>query len=197
MESTPLTSLIKTLYTFTRPTPTIYMSFVCLFVYLFWLCQVFIAAHSLSLVSASRGWLLLSSKLRCEGFSLWWVLCCRAQALGLSVFNHCGEWVLQRFSFSRCGTLAQLLLSMWDLPGPGIEPMSSGIGRQILNHWPTREVPVCLNITRLVRRFLLRRNMSLSKIHCCYIIISTELKEKHTLKKDGEALYSQQKQDLG
>ena len=26
--------------------------------------------------------------------------------------------------------------------------------------------------------------MSLSKIHCCYIIISTELKEKHTLQQD-------------
>ena len=36
----------------------------------------------------------------------------------------------------------------------------------------------------------------MSKIHCCNIIISTELKEKHTLEQDGEALYSQQKQDL-
>ena len=26
--------------------------------------------------------------------------------------------------------------------------------------------------------------MSLSKIHCCYIIISAEFKEKHTLKQD-------------
>ena len=36
----------------------------------------------------------------------------------------------------------------------------------------------------------------MSKIHCCNIIIITELKEKHTLEQDGEALYSQQKQDL-
>ena len=28
------------------------------------------------------------------------------------------------------------------------------------------------------------RNRSSSKIHCCYIIISTELKEKHTLEQD-------------
>ena len=27
--------------------------------------------------------------------------------------------------------------------------------------------------------------MPLSKIHCCYIIISTELKEKRTLEQDG------------
>ena len=38
-----------------------------------------------------------------------------------------------------------------------------------------------LKITRLARRFLLRKNMSLSKIHCCYIIIGTEFKERQTL----------------
>ena len=29
---------------------------------------------------------------------------------------------------------------MWKLPGPGIEPHVPCIGRQILNHWTTREV---------------------------------------------------------
>ena len=29
-----------------------------------------------------------------------------------------------------------------------------------------------------------RRRNVLSKIHCCYIVISTELKEKHTLEQD-------------
>ena len=29
---------------------------------------------------------------------------------------------------------------MWDLPGPGVEPVSPCIGRQILNHGTTREV---------------------------------------------------------
>ena len=42
----------------------------------------------------------------CSGFSY-----CRAQALG-----HAG--------FSSCGFQAQLLCSMWDLPKPGIKPMS-------------------------------------------------------------------------
>ena len=38
---------------------------------------------------------------------------------------------------------------------------------------------------RIIQRCLLRRrNMSLSKIHCCYIIISTELKKKHTLEQN-------------
>ena len=43
----------------------------------------------------------------------------------------------------------------------------------------------CHNIhfkmTGLVRRFLRRRNKSSSRIHCFYIIIGTELKEKHSL----------------
>ena len=30
---------------------------------------------------------------------------------------------------------------MWDLPGPGLKPVSPCIGRQILNHCTTREVP--------------------------------------------------------
>ena len=39
-------------------------------------------------------------------------------------------------------------------------------------------------ITELVRRFLIRRrNIFLGKIHFCYVIISTELKEKHSLSK--------------
>ena len=39
--------------------------------------------------------------------------------------------------------------------------------------------------TRLVKTFpLRRRNPISSKIHCCYIITSTELKEKHTLEQD-------------
>ena len=31
--------------------------------------------------------------------------------------------------------------SVWDLLGPGIEPMTLAFGRQILNHRTTREVP--------------------------------------------------------
>ena len=55
---------------------------------------------------------------------------------------------------SSCGTEVWLLGSMWDLPGPGIEPVSPVLvggfftteppgkpGRQSLNHWTPREVP--------------------------------------------------------
>ena len=39
-------------------------------------------------------------------------------------------------------------------------------------------------ITGLVRSFLRRKIISLSRIHCCYIIIGTEFKEKQTLEQD-------------
>ena len=48
-------------------------------------------------------------------------------ALGLRccvwAFSSCGEPGL----LSSCGAGAQLLLSMWDLPGPGLEPMSPSL----------------------------------------------------------------------
>ena len=56
----------------------------------FWLCWVFIAVHGLSLVAASR----VYSSLRCERFSLQWLLL--LQSTGS---RHVG--------FSSCGTRAQ------------------------------------------------------------------------------------------
>ena len=50
------------------------------FIYLFiWLRWVFVATRGLSLVAASGGYSLL----QCTGFSLRWLLCCGAQALGV------------------------------------------------------------------------------------------------------------------
>ena len=38
-------------------------------------------------------------------------------------------------------------------------------------------------MTELIRRFSRKRDMSSSRIHCCYIIIGTEIKDKHILEK--------------
>ena len=59
----------------------------------------------------------------------------------------------QTRKLSSCGSWAQLLRGMWDLPGPGLEPVSPALaggflttappgkpGRWILNHCATREV---------------------------------------------------------
>ena len=57
-------------------------------------------------------------------------LCCGARALGTRAsvvvargLSSCGSRALER-RLSSCGTRAYLLRSVWDLPGPGIEPMS-------------------------------------------------------------------------
>ena len=54
----------------------------------------------------------------CGGFS-----CCRARAL-------------QRAGFSTCGTLATLPCALWNLPGPGIEPMSPALAGRFLTTGP-------------------------------------------------------------
>ena len=59
--------------------------FIYLFIY-FWLCWVFIAAHGLSVVVASRGY----SSLQCVGFSLWWLLLLQSMGSRRAGFNSCG-----------------------------------------------------------------------------------------------------------
>ena len=91
--------------------------FKFLFIYFyFWLCWAFLATHVLSLVAASRDY----SSLQCMGSVV--------VAHGLS---SCGLWVLES-RFSSCGAQAQLLHDMWNLPGPGIEPMSPALTGRFL-----------------------------------------------------------------
>ena len=85
----------------------------------FWLHWVFVAACGLSLVVASGD----SSLLRCAGFSLWWLL----------LLQSTGS---RRVGFSSCGTGAQLLRGTWDLPGPGLEPMSPALAGGLLTTAP-------------------------------------------------------------
>ena len=88
--------------------------------------------------------------------------CCRSTGSRGSGFSSCSSWALQ-YKLNSCGTCAQLLLSMWDLPGPGIEPGSPALVERVLSHWATREAwalltyttttlacPLSLCLTRLV-----------------------------------------------
>ena len=62
------------------------------------------------------------------------------------------EHRLQTRRLSNCSSRAQLLCGMWDLPRPGLEPMSPALagrfsttaGRRILNHCATGEAPGAL-----------------------------------------------------
>ena len=73
----------------------------------------------------------------CGGFS-----CCEARALGAQAsvvvahgFSSCGLWALER-KLSSCGAWAQVLRSMQDLPGPGLEPMSPALAGGFLTTVP-------------------------------------------------------------
>ena len=103
-----------------RPTPFLYFFFLILgffgtyfkFIYLFiyfWVCWVFVSVQGLSLVAASGG----HSSSRCTGLSLSRPLV--------------AEHRLQTCRLSSCGLRAQLFRGMWDLPRPGLEPVSPAL----------------------------------------------------------------------
>ena len=87
------------------------------------LCWVFVALCGgfLSLVASGQG--VGYSWFQCASLSLQWLLL--LQSTGS---RHAG--------FSRCGTWAQLLCSMWDIPIPGAEPMSPALAGRFLTTGP-------------------------------------------------------------
>ena len=104
--------------------------FVCFY---FWLCWVFVAVRGLSLVVASGGY----SSLRCAGFSLRWLLLLQSTGSRRMGFSSCSTWsrALERRP-SSCGAWAQLLRGMWDLPRPGLEPLSPALAGGFLTTAP-------------------------------------------------------------
>ena len=74
---------------------------------------------------------------QCGDFS-----CCGARALGAQAsvvvahgLSSCGLQALEH-RLSSCGARASLLCSMWDLPGPGLEPMSLALAGGFLTTVP-------------------------------------------------------------
>ena len=59
----------------------------------------------------------------------------RLQQLWCTGFSSCGSWALER-RLSSCGARAQLLRGMWDLPTPGLEPVSPALAGGILTTAP-------------------------------------------------------------
>ena len=101
------------------------------FFFFFWLHWVFVAGHGLSLAAVSRGY----SSLRCAGFSLRWLLLLRSTGSRREGFSSCGSQALDH-RLSSCGTRASELCGMWDLPGPGLEPVSPALAGRFLTTAP-------------------------------------------------------------
>ena len=71
----------------------------------------------------------------CAGFSLRWLLLLRSTGSRHTGFSRCGSRALER-RLSSCGARAQLLHSMRDLPGPGLEPVSPALAGGLLTTAP-------------------------------------------------------------
>ena len=50
-------------------------------------------------------------------------------------FSSCGSWALEH-RLSSCGAWALLLRGKWDLPGPGLEPVSPALAGVFLTTAP-------------------------------------------------------------
>ena len=88
--------------------------YVCKYV---WLCWVFVSVRGLSLVVASGG----HSSSRCGGHASSW---CTGLSLSRPLV---AEHRLQTRRLSNCGSRAELLRGMWDLPRPGLKPASPAL----------------------------------------------------------------------
>ena len=110
------------------------------FIFYFWLCWVFVAVHGLSLVASSGG----CSLFRCAGFSLWWLLLLQSTDSRPAGFSSCGSQALEH-RCSSCGARAYLLCGMWDLPGPGLKPVSPALAGGFLTTAPPGK-PVLLSL---------------------------------------------------
>ena len=64
------------------------------------------------------------------------------------------EHRLQTCRLSSCGSWAQSLRGMWDLPRPGLEPVSPALAGR-LNHCATREARYCINVQDFVISFVM------------------------------------------
>ena len=82
--------------------------YVCMYVCMYvWLCWVFIAAHGLSLVAASRGY----SSLQCVGFSLRWLLLWRSTGSRAQASVVVAHWL-------SCSTTCGIFLDQGSNPCP-------------------------------------------------------------------------------
>ena len=73
----------------------------------------------------------------CDGFSCCrtWALSARASVVVACGLSSYGLLALER-RLNSCGSRAQLLRGMWDLPGPGIEPVSPALAGGFLTTAP-------------------------------------------------------------
>ena len=135
----------------------------------FWLHWVFTVLHGLSLAVVSSGY----CSLWCAGFLLQWLLLLWSTGSRHVGFSSCGSRALER-RLSSCGTWTQLLRGMWDLPGPGLKPMSPALVGRFLTIVPPGKPYHTVLIVLAVRLFQVwehdtSRFVLLSHSYFCYL----------------------------
>ena len=96
------------------------------------------------------------SSLRCAGFSLWWLLLLWSMGSRRMGFSSCGMqaqqlWLTgsraQAQQLWRTGLVAHVSCGMWDLPRPGLEPVSPALaGRFLTTAPPGKSLNIFLNV---------------------------------------------------
>ena len=101
--------------------------YVIIFICLLWAVLGLRCCTGFSLVAASRGYSLFAV----HGLSLQRLLLLWSMGSGMCGLSSCGSWALEH-RLSSCGAQAELLCRTWDLPGPGIEPVSPVLADRFL-----------------------------------------------------------------
>ena len=102
-------------------------------------CFVYLFLDALGLCCCAWAFLVVAnggySLLWCADLSLQWLLLLWSMGSRHVGFSSCGSWAPEH-RLSSCGTWAQLLCGMWDLPRPGLEPMSPALAGGFLTTVP-------------------------------------------------------------
>ena len=112
------------------------------YLFYFWLCQVLAAAWAfLQLWGAGT-----PLQLWCPGLSAWWLLLLQSPGSGVLAavrgLSSLGPSALEH----SCGAQAQWLCSSWDLPRPGIKPVSPALAGRFFATEPPGKPPMLLNL---------------------------------------------------
>ena len=108
------------------------LSFFFKFIYLIYLFLTELGLHCCTWAFSSCG----ERASHCGGFS-----CCGARALGMRAS------VVVARGLGSCGSRAQLLRGTWDLPGPGLEPVSPSLAGGFLTTAPPGKSSLSLFLT--------------------------------------------------
>ena len=129
--------------------------YVCMYICMYvWLCWVFVSVRGLSLVMACGG----HSSLRCMGLSLSWPLV--------------AEHRLQTRRLSNCGSRAELLRGMWDLPRSGLKPTSPALAGRFSTTAPPGKPLRCVFISGSYHVPLRTEGTHFSTIPSTFIVCS-------------------------